>query len=74
VLASRHIIAAANRLYFDPLTNRPKRGAAGSGRGSARRFGLVFRQFDLTYDPDSMPPDAITGLLPSEFDRWKAGP
>ncbi len=71
VLASKRIIAAANRMYFDPSTNRPKKGAAGSGRGSARRFGLVFRQFDLTYDPASMPPDAITRLLPSEFERWK---
>jgi len=73
VLASKRIIAAANRMYFDPATNRPRKGAAGSGKGSARRFGLVFRQFDLTYDPASMPPDAITGLLPSEFERWKTG-
>ncbi len=71
VLANKKIIEAANRLYFDVPKNRPKTGVAGSGKGSARRFGLVFRQFDLTYDPASMPPDTLTGLLPSEFDRWK---
>ena len=73
VLANRKIIEAANRLYFDVPKNRPKTGVAGSGKGSARRFGLIFRQFDLTYDPASMPTDALTGLLPSEFERWKLG-
>ncbi|MCP4097096.1 MAG: hypothetical protein GY748_12735 [Planctomycetaceae bacterium] len=71
VLASQEIIRAANNLYFDPTTNRPRKGAAGSGKGSARRFGMVFRQFDLTYDPACMPPDTLKELLPSEFDRWK---
>ena len=71
VLASQAIIKTANRLYFDAGENRPRKGAAGSGRGSARRFGLVFRQFDLTYDPACMSPDALSNLLPSEFGRWK---
>ena len=71
VLASREIMIAANRMYFDHAKGRPKTGVAGSGRGSARRFGLVFRQFDLTYDPPGMPPPAVIELLPKEFDRWK---
>ncbi len=70
VLASREIITAASRMYFDGEKNRPKTGVAGSGPGSARRFGMVFRQFDLTYDPAEMPPEALVGLLPKEFDRW----
>lgn len=71
VLASHEIIEAANHLYFDPKSSRPKRGVAGKAGGSARRFGLVFRQFDLTYDMEGMPTGAISDLLPSEFDRWK---
>lgn len=71
VLASKEIIEAANHLYFDTESNRPKRGVAGKAGGSARRFGLVFRQFDLTYDMDGMPTGAINNLLPSEFYRWK---
>ena len=74
VLASRRIIAAANRMYLDPRTNRPRTGVAGSGRGSARRFGIVLRQFDLTYDPEAMPDGGLTEVLPAEFEKWKPAP
>lgn len=74
VLASKSIIAAAHRMYFDPKTGRPRTGVAGSSRGSARRFGMVLRQLDLTYDPDSMLDGALVGILPGEFDRWKGLP
>ncbi len=73
VLGSKDLIAAASNLYFDQESGRPKKGVAGSGRGSARRFGLVLRQYDLTYDPQSMPPDNLVNLLPAEFDRWRNG-
>ena len=71
VLASPHIIQAANSLYLDLEKDRPKTGAAGSGRGSARRFGMVLRQFDLTFDPACMSQEELIDLLPPEFDRWK---
>jgi hypothetical protein len=71
VLASRPVIAEANRLYSDPGTGRPLRGVAGSAGGSVRRLGLVLRQFDLTFDSESMVPGQLVGLLPKEFDRWK---
>lgn len=70
VLASRPIIAAANKMYFDRTQGAPKRGVAGSGKGSARRFGLVLRQLDLTYDPSSMDDQAFFGILPKEFEKW----
>ncbi|MER9649026.1 hypothetical protein [Mesorhizobium sp. M0199] len=71
VLASKPIIAAASKMYFDTKTGRPRTGVAGSGRGSARRFGMVLRQLDLTYDPECMADVAFVGILPGEFDRWK---
>lgn len=71
VLASVPIIAEASRLYLDPQTSRPRKGAAGSGAGSARRFGMVLRQLDLTYDPALMSDGALISVLPKEFDRWK---
>jgi hypothetical protein len=74
ILGSHPIIAAASKLYYDRNSNRPKTGVAGSGRGSARRFGLVLRQLDLTYDPESMSEEDLISLLPSEFDRWKSKP
>jgi hypothetical protein len=72
VLASRSIIGAAHRMYFDTKTGRPRKGVAGSGPGSARRFGLVLRQLDLTYDAECMPDGSFMSILPGEFDRWKA--
>lgn len=71
VLASKAIIAAANKMYLDPTTRRPRKGVAGSGRGSARRFGIVLRQLDLTYDPEVMVDDGLIRILPDEFDVWK---
>jgi hypothetical protein len=71
VLGSRRIIAVASRMYLDATTGRPRTGVAGSGRGSARRFGLVLRQLDLTYDPEQMPDDAFYEVLPDEFSKWK---
>lgn len=71
VLASRPIIAAASKLYLQPDTGRPRKGVAGSGRGSARRFGLVLRQLDLTYDPTVMPDDGLIKILPEEFESWR---
>tara|TARA_R110000751_G_scaffold234229_3_gene335582 strand:+ start:210255 stop:210986 length:732 start_codon:yes stop_codon:yes gene_type:complete len=71
VLSNEVIIQHASRMYLDPEKNLPKRGVAGSGRGSARRFGFVLRQFDLTYDPASMTDEEFLAMLPAEFDRWK---
>lgn len=71
VLRSRPIIAEASRLYSDSTTGRPRKGVAGSGRGSVRRLALVLQQLDLTFDPESMMPGALLKLLPKEFDRWK---
>jgi hypothetical protein len=71
VLGSRPIVAAASRLYLNPETGRPRKGVAGSGRGSARRFGLVLRQLDLTYDPEVMPDDGLIRILPAEFSAWR---
>lgn len=71
VLGSRPVIKAANKLYFDPQKLRPRTGVAGSGRGSARRFGLVLRQLDLTYDPEFMTDSAFIRILPDEFEKWR---
>ncbi|MEX0450179.1 hypothetical protein V6X63_10525 [Spiribacter sp. 221] len=70
VLGSPSVIAAANALYFDHESGRPKKGAAGSSRGSARRLGLVLRQLDLTFDAEGMPEVALFDVLPEEFERW----
>jgi hypothetical protein len=71
IIRSRPIIAEASRLYSDPLSGRPKKGAAGKGGGSIRRFARVLRQLDLTFDPELMPPGGLSAVLPPEFEGWK---
>lgn len=66
------IIDAANRLYFDPASGKPKKGASPNWRkpGTLRRFGDVLDQFDLTYDLYSMSADDLVQLLPDEFSSY----
>ena len=47
-----------------------KRGAAGKGAGSARRFVRIIRQYQMTYDLNSMNGKEIVELLPYEFAKW----
>jgi hypothetical protein len=71
IIRSRPIVAEASRLYSDPLSGRPRKGVAGKGGGSIRRFARVLRQLDLTFDPELMPPGGLSAILPDEFDGWK---
>lgn len=71
VFGSKPIIRAANAMYLDPATLRPRRGVAGSGHGAAVRFGKVVRQLDLTFDPEVMSTDQFIAILPKEFAKWK---
>lgn len=68
------IISAAHQLYYNPFTGQPKRGSqARKGvPGTLRRFIHVIQQLDVNYDLYSMTGPEIIGLLPSEFDPWKA--
>ncbi|RME52168.1 MAG: hypothetical protein D6795_07065 [Deltaproteobacteria bacterium] len=71
-LSNREIIRAANLLYLDPKTGRPKRGAQAVGSpGSLYRFIDLLQQLDVNYDLYSMRAEAIVDLLPSEFEKWR---
>jgi len=78
VTGSQHLVSNPNvvetytSLYIDPSTGWHKRGAAGAGRGSARRLSPVLNQFDRTFDLGSMSAAQIIDLLPAEFDRFKS--
>lgn len=72
LLRSTSLIAAANRLFGDPKTGRPRAGVASKNKpGTVRRLGDVLRQFDLTFDVGDMEDEQVLALLPGEFDRWK---
>jgi hypothetical protein len=71
IIRNRPIIAEAARLYSEPISGRPRKGAAGKGAGSIRRFARVLRQLELTFDPEYMPPGNLSAVLPAEFNVWK---
>jgi hypothetical protein len=67
VIASPTLISAARRLYTNPTTGRPRRGAGAKGPGSPRRLALVANQLSLTFDIRDMPVQNFMKLLPEEF-------
>ena len=64
------VMAVASRLYVRKKTIR--RGAAGRGPGSARRFAAVLNQLDLTWDLYDLEPEGLLRLLPAEFDAFRS--
>lgn len=70
IALNKGILDAANQIYWDAATNNVKRGAAGKGAGSARRLVRIIRQYQMTYDLNSMNGNDIVGLLPLEFSKW----
>jgi hypothetical protein len=70
-LKSRGVIEAASFLYTDSAKNTFRRGAAGKGKGAARRFVKVIKQFDTTYDLFHLSGDQLIQLLPKEFEKFK---
>jgi hypothetical protein len=74
LLANRGLIEVVDRLYWNPDTSRPKRGAASDTQpGSLRRLIAVVQQLDLNYDLYGMSAQEIEALLPMEFDVWRNG-
>jgi hypothetical protein len=71
IALNKGILDAANLMYWDDSTSNLKRGAAGKGAGSARRFVRIIRQYQMTYDLNSMNGHKIVELLPSEFSKWR---
>lgn len=67
----KKVIAAINTMFVDPDTKRPVSGATGGGPGTARRFGKVLRQLDLTIDPETLTSEELISMLPREFKRWQ---
>lgn len=72
-ITNKGIIEAVSQLYFDPSTQKAKRGAQIKKKapGTLYRFIDVIQQLDLNFDLYSMTGDEIISILPSEFDKWK---
>ncbi|HMO61068.1 MAG TPA: hypothetical protein PKC39_02070 [Ferruginibacter sp.] len=70
IALNKGILDAATILYWDDSTGNLKRGAAGKAGGSARRLVRIIRQYQMTYDLNSMNGVEIVKILPNEFYRW----
>lgn len=70
-VASRGVMSAATRLYYDDGTKALKRGAGGKGPGAPRRFVAFLNQLDLTWDLFTLTGEEILDMLPSEFGRFR---
>jgi hypothetical protein len=70
IVTNKAAMALATGLYIDSATQKPKKGAAGRGPGSARRFADVLNQFDLTWDLYAMQMQAMLAMMPKEFSRF----
>jgi hypothetical protein len=69
---NKAVIGAMDILYYDPTTQKPKRGAGSNKRkpGTLRRFVDVIDQLDLTYDLGALTAEELVEILPPEFNRW----
>ncbi len=71
-LMNRELVSAATTLYFEPTSSGHKRGSLSDDRpGTLRRFLVLMRQLEVTYDLQGMSANQIIDLLPPEFNRWK---
>jgi hypothetical protein len=70
-ITNKAIVQLATELYFDPVSNRQKRGAQTRGKpGTVFRLASFLNQLDTTWDLYSMTPDEFRERLPSEFGRF----
>ncbi|MBK8608469.1 MAG: hypothetical protein IPL84_00530 [Chitinophagaceae bacterium] len=66
------IIEAATILFYNNESDSIYKGAVDKYKGgTARRFRMVLKQFQLTFDLNSMNGTQIVKILPGEFSRWK---
>jgi hypothetical protein len=72
LVTNRAIMEVATVLYVDPATGKPKRGSQTKSVGAVRRLADVLSQFDVTWDLYSTQLGELLGILPAEFNRFRA--
>jgi hypothetical protein len=70
IVNSAAAVSVATELYYDSENQKIKRGAAGAGAGSARRYANILMQYDVTFDLVTIEPKKLLSMLPNEFDRF----
>lgn len=73
LLRNGQIVKLFSELYYDHDKDQLKQGIGSRPPGGPRRAGIIVRQLSLTYDLEGMSEQAISSILPREFERWKVG-
>ena len=68
-LGCEGVMRLASKLYFDPIKGF-KKGAAGGGAGSVRRYIAFLQQIERNYYLYLISQNQLLDLLPSEFSRF----
>ena len=72
-LSCKGVMQAASKLYYDEERKTFKKGAAGrTSAGCVYRFVNWLQQLEINYDLFSISSDDLIGLMPKEFERFKA--
>lgn len=71
LVRSKTAVSAATQLYYNPRTRRTKPRTGRKESGGCRRLIQVLRQFDCTYDLESLTPATLCSMLPKEFDEFQ---
>ena len=64
-------LVAASRLYFDRVTQRPRRGYSDE-RNGLRAYCRFVNNLPECFDLSDLSADTVIGLLPREFEIWMA--
>ena len=72
MVQSSGVLETINQLYWNTKTEALKRGHAGKGAGSVRRFPVFINQISLTWDLNDISSEELLELLPSEYGRFRA--
>jgi hypothetical protein len=70
IVNSAAAVGCASQMYFDSESLTYKRGSAGDGGGSARRYAMVLMQYDVTFDLFAIEQSKLLAMLPKEFARF----
>jgi hypothetical protein len=65
------LVEMVTRLYYDPVSNKLRRGHGRKTNGGSRRLVKVIGQLDMIWDLYSTTADDFLKLLPKEFDSFK---
>ncbi len=70
LLVCRSAVSVANRLYYDPVGKKLKRGSGSDSPGGCRRLIDFLQQINVTYDLQSLSEETLISMLPKEFKTY----